>query len=257
LKILKVFAMKIIPVFLFAAMIALSGCSSAYQSAQTPDDVYYSPGQQYASRSQSDNQGEYYNANPNDQYLMMKVHDPARWSAFDDYSYDAFYYPYSGVGFGYGGYYGGFSPWNSFGFWNPYYGLSSYYAWNAFYNPYYYYCNGGYVGGKNSTYNTYSGLHPINVAAYRNNAYSNTNSRYYSSNNNSFNRNGNSFNNNTFRRSYFNNQNNNNFNRNNFNNNRSFSQPTRSYSPSSSFGSGGGGGSRGGGGGGFSRPGKP
>ncbi|MBS1949129.1 MAG: hypothetical protein JST47_15310 [Bacteroidetes bacterium] len=249
--------MKLIPVFLLAAVVALSGCSSAYQSAQTPDDLYYSPGRQYTGYAErGSNNDEYYTANPNDQYLMMKVRDQARWSTFDNYGYDAYYNPYSsygsmGLGMGYGAYYGAYSPWGMFGFWNPYYSLSSYYAWNAYYNPYYYYGNMVYVGGKSSSYNTYSGLHPFSSAAYRNNIYSNTNSRNYSNNNN-FNRGTNSYyNNNTYRRSFSNNQRNN-YNSNNLDNNRSFSQPTRSYTPStSSFNSGGSGNS---GGGGFSRP---
>ncbi|HVM89929.1 MAG TPA: hypothetical protein VMT76_17205 [Puia sp.] len=263
--------MKLIPIFLLVALVGLGGCSSSYKTAQTPDDVYYSPGKQYVAHNtyrnsndddyyygSNNNNGEYYNANPNDQYLMMKVQDPSRWSTFDDYGYDAFYYPYSsvGLGFGYMNYYSGmYSPWGSLGFWNPYYGWNSYYAWNAFYNPYYYYGNVAYVGGKSSAYNTYSGLHPFNSAAYRNNVYSNANA-VYNSNNNSYNRNNNSFNNNNLRRSYYNNQNSNNYN-NNFNNNRSFSQPSRSYTPSSSGGGGGGSRSSGGGGGGFSRPGRP
>src|SRR5579871_3113091 len=255
--------MKLIPVFLFAIVIAMSSCSSAYKTAQTPDDVYYSPGRQqtndeyYSPNSRNNNgnnQGEYYNANPNDQYLMMKVQDPSRWSTFDDYGYDSYsYYPSSGFSMGYyGGYY---SPWSSYGLWNPYFSFyNCYYAWNAFYNPYYYSGNVVYVGGKTSSYNNYAGLHPFNAAAYRNNTFSNSNSRSYTGGGNSFNRNGNSFNNgNVSRRTFYKQQSQNN---NNFNNNRTFTQPTRSYTPSnSSFGSGGG--SRSGGGGGFSRPGKP
>ena len=251
--------MKLMHVFLFAAVIAMCSCSSAYKTAQTPDDVYYSPGQQrssdyYSSNNRNNNnngQDEYYNANPNDQYLMMKVQDQQRWSTFDDYGNDAYYNSAVGMGYGYGGYYGGFSPFLSFGFglWNPFYSYcNSYYAWNAFYNPYYYYGNVVYVGGKSSTYNTYTGLHPFNAAAYRNNSFSNRNSRSYSPNNNFNNRNGNSYvsPNTTTRRTFYNNQNNNNY------NNRTFSQPTRSFTPASSSG----GGSRGGVGG-FSRPGKP
>ena len=243
--------MKLIPVLFLAIVIALSSCSSAYQTAQTPDDVYYSPGKGYAgyeTNNRNNNQGEYYNANPKDQYLMMKVQNPARWSTFDDYGYDGFYSPYSSFG---GGYYSAFSPWITFGYWNPYSSyLSSYYMWNSCYNPYY----GGVVvvGGKYSTYNTYTGLHPFNVNTYRNTGVNNRNTyRSYLPNSNNTMRNGTGFGN-SIRRS-FTNQNSNN-NNHNFNNNRSFSQPTRSFSPSSG---GGGGGLRGGGGGGFSRPGKP
>ncbi len=251
--------MKLMLVFLSAGIIALSSCSSAYKTAQTPDDVYYSPRTESAAptngnnSNNNSNQGEYYNANPNDQYLMMKVEDPSsnRWSSFDDYGYDSYYAPYSGFGMGFG--YGSFYPsYMGFGYgwnlWNPYYSYyNNYYAWNAFYNPYYYYGNAVYAGGKYSPYNTYSGLQPFNVGAYRNTAFNNTNVRYTPSSNFTT-RNRNSFN--STRSAYYNNSNNN-----NFNNNRTFSQPTRSYNPSpSSFG---GGARSGGGGGGFSRPGRP
>lgn len=242
--------MKLLSILLIAATIGLSSCSSAYRTEQTPDDVYYSPGKPsgYASSGSSNNNSdEYYNANPNDQYLMMKAQDPSRWSAFDDYGYDGFYSPYNSFGYGFG-YYNAFSPWSSFGYWNPYYAyMNSYYMWNSFYNPYY----GGVVvvaGGKYSSYNTFTGLHPFNLNTYKNTYINNTNSRYYSPN--TIIRNPNSTNSgNAFRRP-FSNQGSNNFN----NNNRSFSQPTRTFTPSSSFGSSGG--SRGGGGG-FSRPGRP
>jgi uncharacterized membrane protein YgcG len=236
--------MKLLAILLVSATIALSSCSSAYRTAQTPDDVYYSPGKPagYATSS-NDNNGEYYNANANDQYLMMKAQDPARWSAFDDYGYDGFYSPYNSFGYG-AGYYSAFSPWITFGYWNPYYSyMSSYYMWNSFYNPYYY---GVVVVSPKypSYYNAYTGLHPFNVNAYRNGIYNNTNSgRFYTPTSA-----GNTFNNrNSFNRPFSGQGTNNN------NSNRSFSQPTRSYTPSS-FGGSGGGGSRGGGG--FSRPGK-
>ncbi|HXB44615.1 MAG TPA: hypothetical protein VNV85_11180 [Puia sp.] len=236
--------MKALNIIIIGATIALSSCSSAYRTEQTPDDVYYSPGQQAArsSNSATSSNGEYYNANPNDQYLMMKVQDPTRWSTFDEYGYDGFYSPYNSFGYG-AGYYSAFSPWMTFGYWNPYYSyMNSYYMWNSFYNPYYY---GIIVVSPKypSYYNAYAGLHPFNVNAYRNGINSNVNSgRFYTPTrpNNSF------INRNSYNRPFSNQGSNN-------NNIRTFSQPTRSYTPSS-FGNGGG--SRGGGGGGFSRPGK-
>lgn len=242
--------MKLFTIVLVSATVALSSCSSAYRTAQTPDDVYYSPGKQsgYAANSNNDNNSEYYNANPNDQYLMMKAQDPSRWSAFDDYGYDGFYSPYSSFGFS-TGYYSAFSPWITFGYWNPYYSyMNSYYMWNSFYNPYYY---GVVVVSPKypSYYGSYAGLHPFNVNAYRNNINSNNNSgRFYTPT-----RSGNAFynyNRNSTRP--FSSQGTNNNNNSN-NNNRSFSQPTRTYTPSTFGGSGGGARS---GGGGFSRPGK-
>ncbi len=138
--------MRTIYFLFFGAIIALCSCSSAYKSGQTPDDVYYSPGNQrtaVSNNSNSNTQDEYYDANPNDQYLMMRVQDPNRWSAFDSYDYDygfsGYYNPYSyGTYAMYGGFYPGIGMGIGYGYWNPYYSyINSYYAWNSFYNPYY------------------------------------------------------------------------------------------------------------------------
>jgi hypothetical protein len=233
---------------LFFAVIALSSCSSSYRTGGTPDDVYYSPGQR-AVNSNSNN-GEFYNANSNDQYLMMKAQDPNRWSYFDAYDYgysSAAYSPYSGFGYGmYGSY--GYSPWLTFGYWNPYYSFfSSYYMWNSFYNPYY----GGVivVNTKYPVYNTYNSLHPFALTSYTNTSINNRNnptSRFYTPAGSTL-RNGGSFTRISQRNNYYNQ---NNLNRTNSNNNfrqSNFQQSTRSYTPSS-FG--------GGGGRSFSRPGK-
>ena len=232
--------MKALTISIIFGAVALSSCSSASHTTQSTDDLYYSQGSRSTSANKSNNNGEYYNANPNDQYLMMKAQDPARWSAFDDYSYDGFYSPYYNYSpyfnFGYG--LGFYSPFMTFGYWGNYYScMNSYYMWNTFYNPYYY---GVIIVNPHypSFYNAYTGLHPFNVNAYRKSIsrnslaksfYTPTNSRN-SYNNGSFNRN------NPAQRT------------NNFNNSSNY-QPVRSFSPSS-FG----GGSRGGGG--FSRGGK-
>src|SRR6202161_2150107 len=122
LKTFKTLSMKNIYLPFVCIMLFLSSCSSAYKTAQTPDDVYYSPGSQKQAPATGSDQ--YYNANSDDQYLMMKTQDPDRWSYFDDYSYDNFYSPYySPYGFnpyGYSpfGFYSGFgrSPFMSFGY---------------------------------------------------------------------------------------------------------------------------------------------
>lgn len=226
--------MKLIIILLIGATVALSSCSSARHTTQSSDDLYYSPDSRNAS---SNNNGEYYNANPSDQYLMMKVQDPSRWSSFDDYSYDGFYSPYNSFGYG-AGYYSAFSPWLSFGFWNPYFGyMNSYYMWNTFYNPYYY---GVVIVNPHypSYYNAYTGLHPFNVNAYRAGLRPQSVARsFYAPNNKA----GTSYNS----RSYY--RNNSNQRTNNFNSRPS--QPARTFSAPSNFG----GGSRSGG---FGRPGK-
>ena len=254
--------MRTIYFLLFCFVAALSSCSSAYKTAQTPDDVYYSPGRQtnrgYVNNNQQD---EYYNANPSDQYVVMRVQNPARWSTFDnyDYSYGGGYSPYSSFGSGYGGYgmYSAYSPWISFGYWNPYYGLfNSYYNWNSFYNPYYNpYCGGVIVGSTKypvAGYATYAQLHPFSAGSYTNNSL-NTNNAYYGRNTTtSPTRSSRMVNN--YSNLYNNNNRNNNYSRspnNNSNFRSSNSQPTRSYSPSSFGGGNSGGGSRS-----FARPGK-
>lgn len=112
-----------------AAVIALSSCSSAYRTAQTPDDIYFSPEREPAdSYVQTDrspmkpgsyqagsSQGDYYTREDN--VLRMRVRNRQMWGAFDDYGY-------GGMGMGYGMGYGGMgmgygmSPWafnNGFG----------------------------------------------------------------------------------------------------------------------------------------------
>jgi len=101
----------------------LGGCTSAYKTGQTPDDVYYSPERQHDEyvrvkenndrRYQGDD--EYYD----DRYLRMKVHNRVMWSDLDDYY---FYNPrYS------------YSYYNSLNWNNPW---SPYTYWNYSYNPY-------------------------------------------------------------------------------------------------------------------------
>lgn len=153
------------------AVLAFSSCSSVYQSGQTPDDVYYSPGKAVAPvaarQNNQDNdgaQGEYLETNGrrgtrsveqgygdysyrDDQYLRMMIASGRRNSYYDDMYYNG------GLGM--------VDPWmtnnwrwNSYMTWNtgfnsPY---SSMWYWNSFYNPYYNsfyspYYGGGFYGG--------------------------------------------------------------------------------------------------------------
>ena len=112
-----------------------AGCSSAYKTGQTPDDVYFSPQRQhdeYVSVKESDNShyfsnDEYYNE---DQYLRMKVHNRVEWSQFDDwYNYSPSYsYMYYNTLWS--------SPWTPYTYWNYYY------------NPY---CSPVIIGSKAGT----------------------------------------------------------------------------------------------------------
>jgi len=218
--------MKLLIIALISSALVFSGCSSTRNTAQSSDDLYSSGKQSGYASSNNSNNGEYYNANPNDQYLMMKAQDPNRWSTFDDYGYDGFYSPYSSFGFS-TGYYSAFSPWMTFGYWNPYYYyMSGYYMWNSFYNPYYY---GVVVVNPHypSFYNAYAGIHPFNVNAYR----SGINGTAYTGRFYTPTKSGNAFNNRNSAHPFSNQSNNSNY--------RSFSQPTRTYTPST-FGGGGG-----------------
>jgi hypothetical protein len=226
---------------------ALSSCTTAYKTGQTPDDVYFSPTRpqdEYVRVEERDEPSQYDDDYYDDRYLRMKVQNRTQWAYLDDwYAYDRYGYR---ANFYYGSYY------------NPYT------SWNYYYNPY---C-------RNNVIAYYPGQtgHPgiVNVAqnvpkprTFNLLSYSNTNL--------------NNANNNSGRNSYksglsspvYNNRNSNNgfsntlkqiFNgaTNISNSNSSYSPPTRSYSPSSGSSSSSSGGSRSsgssGGGGGASRP---
>jgi hypothetical protein len=76
--------------------LTLVGCSSAYRTAQTPDDVYFSEGPpavetaRYRSNNQPQDQAEGYASyweRQDDNMLRMKVNDRDRWSEVDDIDY--------------------------------------------------------------------------------------------------------------------------------------------------------------------------
>ena len=84
---------------------AISSCSTAYKSGQTPDDVYYSPTRVIEENNQQD-QDQTKKTDFEEREIRMAVHD-RRWRDFDD-DYDYRYDPYK-YGYSYGYYY------------NPYY----------------------------------------------------------------------------------------------------------------------------------------
>lgn len=85
--------------FLSTALLAslLAGCSTAYRSGQTPDDVYFSPSaprvarqEEYVAMNDRDgyNRDGYNDVDMSDRYLRMKSSGRSRWSQFDDdYTY--------------------------------------------------------------------------------------------------------------------------------------------------------------------------
>lgn len=250
---------------LIAALALFAGCSTTYKTAQTPDDVYYSPGKpqvyakvqtqsrddRYNNRQQED-EYEDYTSNSDDNYLRMKIQNRYQWSALDDYNY--WYSP----NYAYNNYYG----FNSF---NPYtlnsWGLSYYYSPFASIQPYSWFNNyypsygfgygytphyGGYYG-HNSGYGYY-GYSPVNVIVTSNRAHTSrpllggfTNNNYNNYNRSRNNDGGrfapaNGFNNRNSNNNRFNNSNNNTsrFNNNSNNNNNTYTPPARSYTPSTS-----------------------
>lgn len=80
---------KILPLLL-ASIALLSSCSSVYKSAQTPDDVYYSPAREVKEVDRNNNREEirYEESitNAEDRYLRMRIQN-RRWSTIDDYDY--------------------------------------------------------------------------------------------------------------------------------------------------------------------------
>ena len=97
-----------IKILLFALSVAaMSSCSTAYKSGQTPDDVYYSPVRVAEENYQQEKQKDEVKNEPvKDREIQMSVYD-RRWRDFND-DYDCKYDPYH-YGYSYGYYY------------NPYY----------------------------------------------------------------------------------------------------------------------------------------
>ncbi len=185
--------------FLGTMMIAtlISSCNTAYQSGQTPDDLYYSPGKEISSsevrkKAEDGERYDQYVRTMDDRYLRMKVANRNQWSSVDDFSYwnDMRYnfantYSYNGFnnyyGFGIHGnmYNTAYNPW-SIG-WNT--GWST--GWNTGWN----FCgnNGlGYgLGWSNPLYSVVAYSNPkvipatytsgSNINAYRNKTYNNSN----------------------------------------------------------------------------------
>lgn len=238
---------------LITGVVMLSSCSSVYQSGQTPDDVYYSPGRPAAAASE-----EYVETNPRrnpnyydesnyreDQYLRMQI----RTGRTSYYGYNDFAMmdPWMYNNWRWNSWMVWNSPWNSP--WN------SMFYWNSFYNPY---CRPVVVyPGKFPTgnWNSYTASRPS--SAFGMSSYLKTNSSNKSYNAKSMGYYGGSYNNSNSnnsngsrRASSFFNNNNSNYN----NNSGSYDRPSRSYSPSSSGGSSSPSRSSGSGGGGGSRP---
>jgi len=188
-------------------IIAFSSCSSVYRTAQTPDDIYYTPAttqsfKKMEARKENYGSDNYQTIiNKDDKYLRMKAANRNRWEAIDDYSYwnDSRYdystsspylsLTYGSPYYGYGNYYG-----NSY---SGYYG-SSYYSYpqysnywgynNYNSNGYGYGCSGWnnpvyYIAAYQNGYTNTKYTNGSNVSAYKNTQNNNNNSNYISPNN--------------------------------------------------------------------------
>jgi hypothetical protein len=192
---------------------ALSSCTTAYKTGQTPDDVYFSPIKPQDEYVRVEEKQEYRNDDSyyDDRYLRMKVHNRTQWNYLDDwYSYDRYGYRVNSY---YGSYY------------NPYT------SWNYYYNPY---CHNNVIAyhpGQISVVQNVPKPRNFNLASYTNTNYNNTNSSInmnsykpgssrpvYNNSNNGFS--------NTLKQIFTGGNNN--------SSNSSYSPPTRSYTPSSS-----------------------
>ena len=75
---------------------ALSSCTTAYKTGQTPDDVYFSPTRpqdEYVrvEEKEDDQKYRYDEEYYDDRYLRMKVQNRTQWSYLDDwYGYDRY-----------------------------------------------------------------------------------------------------------------------------------------------------------------------
>lgn len=151
-----------------AASLALGACSSTYKTAQTPDDVYYSPRQQqrtYASNNgsngnsrQDENDANYVEGNQDEggNYVTYQDDDQGdyqrrlnRFGSGSNYSGDYWdgynaasnLYMSSAFGMGYGGFGMGYSPYSSF--YGSSFGIGLGWGMGGFYSPW----SSGFYGG--------------------------------------------------------------------------------------------------------------
>jgi hypothetical protein len=181
-----------------SAGLLLTGCSAAYKTGQTPDDVYYSqPKHSVAVVQQESEPGTEYQSyfkDEDDAYLRMKVQNGGKWNTIDDfdywYGYNSYnmYNPYmspytSGYALGYTSYWGMNTFSITYGSYSPWFG-SYYYSPYKLYTPYCpvvinkrptYYSNGfrpslsGYSNPNYDRGGNYRAVHPSsNQSSFRN-----------------------------------------------------------------------------------------
>lgn len=168
--------LTIIPSLILA--LAFASCSTAYKSAQTPDDVYYSPAKEVNYVAKNTNTRDRYQENitsQDDRYLRMKVQNRDRWQQIDDYSY--WYdsrYDYSNFYYNNNPYFNNPHVFNNWRAPYLYTGCFSpnYYGYGGFYSPAY-----PVIYYKNPK--VYTGITgKSNLATYMNTRYNNQNTNY-------------------------------------------------------------------------------
>ncbi|MBK7098834.1 MAG: hypothetical protein IPH58_11325 [Sphingobacteriales bacterium] len=142
-------------IIMLAIALMMGGCATAYQTGQTPDDVYSSPAapeSEYVKAKKSDDrryrqydgEEDYTYEDYDDRYLRMKVRNRYQWNDLDDWYYYGNRYNFS--------YYNNWGYWNDPWYWNNPWSPVSY--WNMYYNPYYY---GGWGMGWGGRYGSFYG----------------------------------------------------------------------------------------------------
>lgn len=150
---------------LLIGVATFTSCSTAFKSGQTPDDVYYSPAKESdeyveVRQERSGRYNSYQYDNSSDRWLRMRVRNPYRWNAFDDYDWNA----YNGWSNTWNNPYSFNSNWNSY--WN------GYWTWNSFYNPY---CWNTVVVNPKTNPIAYNKVRNFSLGGYTNTNYNNSN----------------------------------------------------------------------------------
>ena len=161
----------VLPALLISAL--LNGCSTSYQSTQTPDDLYYSPGSPAKQKPVASKEVKQYEndlAYSDDQFLWMKVQNYYLWNGIDDYNY--WYMPgYYNPVYTTGGFYGYYPNLGC-----PIYSSGSYFG--KICSPPLQPIIPIYVKYKKPRLNITSNTSGSNIIAYKNRQYSNTNPNY-------------------------------------------------------------------------------
>lgn len=178
--------MKTKSLLLAGLVVVLGSCSTAYRSAQTPDDVYYSPvpssTESYVVKDNSSDRESYIVRNSEERNIRRAIQDPRYRNTvtFDvGYGYNPFGYnpyaynsfgsnPFGYNSYGYNSY--GYNPYsfNNYGkgFYDPF-GYNPYYSYNPYYPSY----------GYNSSYSNY--YPPVNYYPVTGKTSNNTGPRKY------------------------------------------------------------------------------